>query len=116
MCMAHGNARTGFTNWYRYVRSQVRLDLSEEDACDAFELELESCYRDNSKKIDETGRRVAKILAKDDTVHQTELLRQARSRTDDCTTLAKQPTNPCVCVGRLVLRTCSCRHDYDWVE
>lgn len=68
-------SRFGVVN-RRYVRSQVRLDLSEDDACDAFELELESCHRDNSKKIDETGRRVAKILAKDDTVHQTELLRQ----------------------------------------
>ena len=40
----------------------------------------QACYRDNSKKIDETGRRVAKILSKDDTIQQTELLRQELTR------------------------------------
>ncbi len=68
----------------RYVRSQVRLDLSEDDACAAFELELESCYRDNSKKIDETGRRINKALSRDDTIVQTELLRQARACSCAC--------------------------------
>jgi len=59
----------------QHIRSQVRLELTEEAAWAAFETELDMCSRDNSKRIDETGRRVAKILSKDNTIEQTELLR-----------------------------------------
>ena len=64
----------------QYVRSQVRLDVTEEVACAELKQELEKAHRDNSKKIDETGRRILKYVSKDDSVKQTLLLRQELSR------------------------------------